>query len=103
MNDSEIPHWRRNFDNMSTSWAKTADLFLAMGSSLVVEPAASLPRLAKEHGAKLIILNRDSTPLDSIADAVLHDSLGGTMERLGRELAMLTTHQKEGRSERGTE
>lgn len=69
----------------SARWARDADVFLAMGSSLVVEPAASLPRLAKEHGAKLIILNRDATPLDAIADVTLSGALGETMERLRRE------------------
>jgi NAD-dependent deacetylase len=62
--------------------ARRADLFLAMGSSLVVEPAAALPRLAKQRGAKLIILNREATPLDAWADAVLHAPLGKTLERL---------------------
>ena len=57
-----------------------------MCGRLVVEPAASLPRLAKEHGGKLIILNRDSTPLDSIADAVVNQSLDGTMKRLSQAL-----------------
>jgi NAD-dependent deacetylase len=62
--------------------ARRADLFLAMGSSLVVEPAASLPRLAKQRGAKLIILNREATPLDAWADATLHAPLGTTLEQL---------------------
>lgn len=66
----------------SARWAKEADLFLAMGSSLVVEPAASLPRLAKQHGATLVILNRDETPLDSIADAALRGALGEIMGQL---------------------
>jgi NAD-dependent deacetylase len=67
--------------------ARRADVFLAMGSSLVVEPAASLPRLAKQRGAKLILLNREATPLDAWADAVLHASLGTTLERLDELLA----------------
>lgn len=47
------------------------DLFLAVGSSLVVRPAASLPLLAKERGAKLVIVNREPTPLDGSADVVI--------------------------------
>lgn len=57
----------------------TADLYFAMGSSLVVEPAASLPRLAKQNGAKLVIINRDETPQDHLADWVIHDSIGETL------------------------
>ena len=55
------------------------DLFLAMGSSLVVYPAAGFPDLAKRNGARLVILNRDPTPLDSIADLVLNSEIGPTL------------------------
>jgi NAD-dependent deacetylase len=55
---------------------------LVMGSSLVVEPAASLPRIAHRSGARLVIINRDPTPLDDIADLVLHASLGETLEAI---------------------
>lgn len=52
------------------------DLFLVLGSSLVVFPAAGFPALAKRHGAKLAIVNREPTELDSLADLVLHDEIG---------------------------
>ena len=55
------------------------DLLLAMGSSLVVYPAAGFPELAKRNGARLIIINRDPTPLDGIADLVLHSEIGPTL------------------------
>ena len=55
------------------------DLFLAMGSSLVVYPAAGFPDLAKRNGARLIIINRDPTPLDGIADLVLNSEIGPTL------------------------
>lgn len=58
---------------------KKCDLFLAIGSSLVVQPAADLPVRAKAHGAKLVILNRDATPLDEAADLVIHASIGETL------------------------
>ncbi len=58
------------------------ELFLAIGSSLVVEPAASFPRLAKQSGASLVIINRDPTPLDDIADAVIREPIGETMNAL---------------------
>jgi NAD-dependent deacetylase len=61
-------------------WARDADLFLAIGSSLVVTPAAELPALAKESGARLVIINREPTPLDGIADAVLRGTIGAVIE-----------------------
>lgn len=64
------------------TWARNADLFLVIGSSLVVEPAASLPRSAKENGAKLVIINRDKTPLDSIADIIFNESIGEVFQEL---------------------
>jgi NAD-dependent SIR2 family protein deacetylase len=48
--------------------SKKADVFFVIGSSLVVTPAANMPIIAKEHGAKLIILNLQETPLDNQAD-----------------------------------
>lgn len=60
----------------AVQWSRDADLFLALGSSLVVQPAASLPMLAREQGARLVIINRDPTPLDSLADSVLRRSIG---------------------------
>jgi NAD-dependent deacetylase len=56
------------------------DLFLVLGSSLSVFPAADFPVRAKQNGAKLVIVNRDPTPLDEIADLVIHDGIGDTME-----------------------
>jgi NAD-dependent deacetylase len=56
-----------------------ADLFIVMGSSLVVYPAAGFPELAKRNGASLVIVNREATPLDQAADLVLHRSIGETM------------------------
>ncbi len=58
------------------------DVFLAVGSSLVVYPAASLPDLAKQSGATLIIINRTPTPLDEIADLVLNEEIGKTLPKL---------------------
>ncbi|MBP1700484.1 MAG: sir2 family protein [Deltaproteobacteria bacterium] len=47
------------------------DLFIVVGSSLVVQPAASMPLVAKRNGAKLVIINRDQTPFDDMADLVV--------------------------------
>lgn len=57
----------------------SCDLFLVLGSSLVVYPAAGFPLMAKQNGAKLAILNREPTELDSYADLVLHDEIGPVM------------------------
>ncbi|MFV1967021.1 MAG: NAD-dependent deacetylase [Pirellulaceae bacterium] len=70
----------------STHLSEQADLFLAMGSSLVVQPAASLPPLAKQNGARLVIINRDPTPLDELADAVIHGSIGETLTQINQHL-----------------
>ncbi|GAG16389.1 unnamed protein product, partial [marine sediment metagenome] len=59
----------------SIMYARECDLCIVLGSSLVVYPAASVPIQAVENGAKLMIINRDETPLDSQADLVIHDSL----------------------------
>ena len=55
------------------------DLFLAIGSSLTVQPAAMFPLLAKQNGAKLVILNREPTALDGYADLVLNREIGPTL------------------------
>jgi NAD-dependent deacetylase len=60
--------------DMANIAARNCDMFIVLGSSLVVYPAASLPEIAKNVGAKLIIVNIDPTPLDSIADFVINDS-----------------------------
>lgn len=52
--------------------ASNADLFIVLGSSLTVSPANQFPLIAKEHGAKLIIINQEPTPLDSYADQVIN-------------------------------
>ena len=64
--------------------AEACDLMLAVGSSLVVEPAASIPRVARQAGAHLIIVNRDPTPLDRIADAVVLGEIGVVLPQLVR-------------------
>jgi NAD-dependent deacetylase len=56
------------------------DLFLAIGSSLVVYPAAAFPALAKRNRAKLIIINREPTELDALADLVIHAEIGAVLE-----------------------
>jgi NAD-dependent deacetylase len=55
------------------------DLFLAIGTSLVVYPAAAFPVLAKENGAALVIVNGEATPLDQTADLVLRGDIGAIL------------------------
>ena len=59
----------------------TADLFLVLGSSLVVYPAAGFPPLAKQNGARLVIVNREPTDQDRLADLVINAEIGSTMSR----------------------
>jgi NAD-dependent deacetylase len=59
-----------------------SDLFIVVGSSLVVQPAAYMPLRAKQGGAKLVIINRDPTPHDGYADVVINGSAGYVMARI---------------------
>jgi NAD-dependent deacetylase len=64
------------------AWSEQADLFIVVGSSLQVQPAASFPVIAKRNGALLAIVNRDPTPLDEMADFVHHGAIGEFFRRL---------------------
>ncbi|HEY4124502.1 MAG TPA: Sir2 family NAD-dependent protein deacetylase [Rhizomicrobium sp.] len=55
---------------------KACDLFIVLGSSLQVQPAASFPVVAKKNRAKLVIINRDQTPLDRMADLLIQSEIG---------------------------
>ncbi len=71
-------------DQMMRAEAATlqCDLFLAIGSSLSVQPAAGFPLIAAQNGAKLVIINRDETPLDRYADLVLNEDIGDTLSAM---------------------
>lgn len=71
----EIPMARAQDETLA------CDLFIVLGSSLVVYPAAGFPGLAKRRGAKLVILNREPTDQDDSADLVVHAEIGPTMSR----------------------
>ena len=58
------------------------DLFLSIGSSLVVFPAAGFPLVAKRNGARLVIINRDPTEFDDVADLVISEDIGNVLEPL---------------------
>jgi NAD-dependent deacetylase len=56
--------------------AQACDLFVAIGSSLQVWPAAGFPLMAKRHGARLVIINREPTAFDAVADLVVRQDIG---------------------------
>jgi NAD-dependent deacetylase len=58
---------------------EACDLCVVVGSSLVVYPAAGFPEYAKHRGAGLAIVNREETPLDPLADVVVHEEIGPTL------------------------
>ncbi|QRG69497.1 NAD-dependent deacylase [Brevibacillus choshinensis] len=66
---------------LAEEWTRDADLFIVLGSSLLVSPANLFPQRAKEQGAKLVIINRDPTPLDRYADLVISDKPIGAVLR----------------------
>jgi NAD-dependent deacetylase len=68
--------------------SESCDLFIVVGSSLVVHPAAAMPVVAKRAGAKLVIVNRDQTACDNVADLIIHDQAGPVM-------AAILTHVKQ--------
>ena len=64
-------------------------VFFAVGTTLQVQPAASLAGVAAEHGARLVIVNAEPTPYDELADEVIREPIGDALPRL---LAGLTEH-----------
>ena len=59
--------------------SRDCDLFIVLGSSLVVYPAAALPMVAKSNGAALAIVNREPTDMDGGADLVIHAEIGAVL------------------------
>jgi NAD-dependent deacetylase len=64
--------------------AGRAEVFLAIGTSLAVYPAAGLPEIALRNGARLVILNAEETPFDPVADVVVREQLGDVLPALVR-------------------
>ena len=62
--------------NRARTWSEGGEIFIVVGSSLQVQPAASFPVIAKRRGALLAIINRDETPIDDIADFVHRGAIG---------------------------
>ncbi|MCW2872329.1 Sir2 family NAD-dependent protein deacetylase [Actinacidiphila oryziradicis] len=62
--------------------AKGCEIFIAVGTSLQVQPAASLAGMAARHGARLVIVNADPTPYDDLADEVVREPIGTALPAL---------------------
>jgi NAD-dependent deacetylase len=73
--------------NSAYEEAEKCDFLFAIGSSLVVYPAADIPVRACRAGAKLAIINKDPTPLDNLADYVINDEAGKTLDAIAELLA----------------
>ena len=73
-----------NTDDLINAQNLTADcdLFLVLGSSLVVQPVASLPKIALENNAKLAIINNDETPYDGLADIVINAKINDVISEI---------------------
>jgi NAD-dependent deacetylase len=79
---------------LAQEYTVNCDMFLVVGSSLSVFPAASLPLIAKRNGAQLVILNRTETEFDDIADLVIHQDIGSVLEPFATEGAA-TQHSRQ--------
>ncbi|GGQ14828.1 NAD-dependent deacetylase [Streptomyces mutabilis] len=66
--------------------AKACHVFIAVGTSLRVRPAAGLAGVAADHGARLIVVNADPTPYDDLADEVVREPIGTALPALLRGL-----------------
>lgn len=66
--------------------SKACTVFIAVGSSLQVQPAAGLVGVAADHGARLVIVNAEPTPYDELADAIVREPIGTALPRLLAEL-----------------
>ncbi len=69
--------------------ARNCELLLTVGSYLVVYPVATLPTIAKQSGAKFIIINQEPTPLDQMADLVFHAEAGETLTQIVKAIKTL--------------
>jgi len=73
--------------NRAHEWTEQAEIFIVMGSSLQVQPAASFPVIAKRNGALMAIVNREEGPLDNLADFVHNGAIGEFCGKFGEMIA----------------
>jgi NAD-dependent deacetylase len=69
--------------------AKAGEIFIAVGTTLHVQPAASLAGIAAEHGARLIVVNAEPTPYDERADEIVREPIGTALPALLKRIARL--------------
>jgi len=74
---------------LSFEHARKSDLFIVVGSSLVVTPAANMPQEALRSGAKLVIINQGETPFDRFAHLRFHEKIGEVLPRAVKRLKRL--------------
>ncbi|MBW1790048.1 MAG: hypothetical protein JRK53_26100 [Deltaproteobacteria bacterium] len=74
----------RSFDH-----SRKSDLFIVLGSSLVVTPAADMPKEALKAGAKLVIVNREETPFDRVAHLRFQEGISEVLPRVVKRLKRL--------------
>jgi NAD-dependent SIR2 family protein deacetylase len=74
---------------LSYEHARRSDLFIVVGSSLVVTPAADMPREALRSGAKLVIMNQGETPFDGVASLLFHERIGDVLPKAVKRLKRL--------------
>lgn len=74
---------------LADRWSSRCDTFIVFGSSLTVSPANFFPRQAKQCGAKLVIINRDETPMDTMADLVVHEGIGDYLTKVNKKIKEL--------------
>jgi NAD-dependent deacetylase len=79
--------------SLAVRTASDCDLMIAIGTTLTVEPAASLCAVAAEAGARLIIVNRDPTPYDDLAADVIREPIGTAVPRLVGALRAVTSEE----------
>ena len=79
----------RDAMDKASAWAESCKAFIVLGSSLQVSPANFYPRMAKEHSAKLVIINQEETPLDGIADLVIRDPIVEVLEETEKAMKQL--------------
>lgn len=75
--------------NQAFAHSRKSDLFMVLGSSLMVTPAADMPKQALRAGAKLVIVNREETPFDAVAHLRFQESVGEVMPRVVKRLKRL--------------
>ena len=71
---------------------KASEVFIAVGTTLQVQPAASLAGIAVEHGARLFVVNAEPTPYDASAEKTIREPIGTALPALLERVAAAATH-----------